>query len=32
MEVMLVGLAIISAGALFYLIFNRKLSNKLAKN
>jgi len=32
MEVMLVGLAIISVGALFYVIFNRKLSSKLAKN
>ena len=28
MEVMLVGLAIISVGALFYVIFNRKLSKK----
>ncbi|MEX0861339.1 APC family permease [Nitrosopumilus sp.] len=28
MEVMLVGLAIISAGALFYVIFNRKSSSK----
>src|SRR3989304_4302102 len=32
MEVMLVGLAIISAGALFYVIFNRKLSSKLPNN
>lgn len=32
MEIMLIGLAIISAGALFYVIFNRKLSNKLPKN
>ncbi len=32
MEIMLIGLAIISAGALFYAIFNRRLSNKLPKN
>ena len=32
LEVMLIGLVIMSAGALFYVIFNRKLSNKLSKN
>ena len=30
LEVMLVGLSIISIGALFYVIYNRKLSNKLS--